>query len=104
MLDTMWGLKDKVSFCEHKTEACTVEKTNIVAVEVYDMTLKQMAQALLSHKAKRFDFSLIIPPECATRCVMCTCLTIAYTLPITVTRLSTYTATLVRVIFMIERT
>nr|WBG54171.1 protein with papain-like protease, methyltransferase and helicase domains [Tomato chlorosis virus] len=63
MLDTMWGLKDKVSFCEHKTETCTVEKTNIVAVEVYDMTLKQMAQALLSHKAKRFDFSLIIPPE-----------------------------------------
>nr|ASE04572.1 polyprotein [Tomato chlorosis virus] len=63
MLDTMWGLKDKVSFCENRTEMCTVEKTNIVAVEVYDMSLKQMAQALLSHKAKRFDFSLIIPPE-----------------------------------------
>ncbi|USF91884.1 ORF1a [polyscias crinivirus 1] len=69
ILDGMWGHKEKMSFCENKTEDCSVQKTNIVAVEVYDMTLKQMAQAILSHGAKRFDFSLIIPPEiCDSEC------------------------------------
>nr|UUW20885.1 MAG: methyltransferase [Sedum sarmentosum crinivirus]UUW20888.1 MAG: methyltransferase [Sedum sarmentosum crinivirus] len=63
LIDTMWGHRENISFCENQTECCHVEKTNIVAVEVYDMTLQQMAQAILSHKAKRFDFSLVIPPE-----------------------------------------
>nr|WMM63757.1 ORF1a polyprotein [croton golden spot associated virus C] len=62
-LDRMKGLCENVSMCENLTQECRVQKPNIVAVEVYDMTLTDFARALLSHNAKRVDFSLIIPPE-----------------------------------------
>ncbi|UQV97394.1 ORF1a/1b fusion polyprotein [Pueraria lobata-associated crinivirus] len=62
-LDKMIGMCENISMCENLTQDCCVEKPNIIAVQVYDMTLENFAKALLSHKAKRVDFSMIIPPE-----------------------------------------
>nr|WMW30034.1 1a polyprotein [Soybean mild yellows Bangladesh virus] len=62
-LDRMIGVCEDVDMCENLTQNCSVVKPNIIAVEVYDMTLVDYARALLSHKAKRVDFSVIIPPE-----------------------------------------
>lgn len=63
LLDKTQGLQESITICGNLCQDCKVAKQNIVAVEVYDMTLNDMAKAILSHKAKRFDFSLIIPPE-----------------------------------------
>nr|UYO08054.1 methyltransferase-helicase [Crinivirus sp.] len=63
MLDKMIGFDENITMCKSLCQNCNVKKPNIVAVEVYDMTLEDMARSILSHNAKRFDFSLIIPPE-----------------------------------------
>nr|UCR98714.1 polyprotein [Strawberry pallidosis-associated virus] len=63
ILDKTAGLSETVTMCDNLCQVCDIQKQNIVAVEVYDMTLTDMAKAILSHKAKRFDFSVIIPPE-----------------------------------------
>nr|WIC44013.1 ORF1a polyprotein [Lettuce chlorosis virus] len=62
-LDKMTGLCETVDMCENLTQDCEVERPNIIAVQVYDMTLEDFARALRSHKAKRVDFTVIIPPE-----------------------------------------
>nr|QYA73542.1 polyprotein [Sweet potato chlorotic stunt virus] len=62
-LDKMQGFDETVTTCDNLTQHCTVPMPNIVAVEVYDMSLVDMAKAILSHKSKRFDLSVIIPPE-----------------------------------------
>nr|WMM63760.1 ORF1a polyprotein [croton golden spot associated virus C] len=62
-LDKMKGIKENVEMCENLTQLCRVERPNIISVEVYDMTLVDYARALISHNAKRVDFSMIIPPE-----------------------------------------
>nr|QNN88885.1 ORF 1a/1b fusion polyprotein [Strawberry pallidosis-associated virus] len=63
ILDKTAGLSETITMCDKMCQVCDVQKQNIVAVEVYDMTLSDMAKSILSHKAKRFDFSVIIPPE-----------------------------------------
>nr|QZN83618.1 methyltransferase/helicase [Beet pseudoyellows virus] len=68
-LDNLTGLSETATLCNNKCQDCQVERQNIVAVEVYDMTLHDMARSLLSHKSKRFDFSIVIPPEvCESEC------------------------------------
>nr|QZN83642.1 methyltransferase/helicase [Beet pseudoyellows virus] len=68
-IDNMIGLSETATLCNDKCQDCKVERQNIVAVEVYDMTLHDMAKSLLSHKSKRFDFTVIIPPEvCEPEC------------------------------------
>nr|QPB11212.1 polyprotein [Sweet potato chlorotic stunt virus] len=62
-LDKMKGFDESVTMCDKLTQDCDVPMPNIVAVEVYDMSLVDMAKAILSHKSKRMDLSLIIPPE-----------------------------------------
>nr|WCD56804.1 ORF1a/1b fusion polyprotein [Cucurbit chlorotic yellows virus] len=62
-LDKMIGVCEKADMCDKLTQNCRVEKPNIIAVQVYDMTLEDFARALVSHKAKRVDFTMIIPPE-----------------------------------------
>nr|QEM20974.1 ORF1a polyprotein [Lettuce chlorosis virus] len=62
-LDRMTGMCENVDMCEYLTQECYVVKPNIIAVQVYDMTLEDFARALRSHEAKRVDFTMIIPPE-----------------------------------------
>nr|AWO72966.1 p227 protein [Sweet potato chlorotic stunt virus] len=63
IIDRMKGFNESITICDKLTQDCDVPYPNIVAVEVYDMSLEDMARSILSHKAKRFDLSLIIPPE-----------------------------------------
>ncbi|WBP49971.1 ORF1a [Mulberry crinivirus] len=63
ILDKTIGVEENLTMCKKMCQECVIPKQNILAVEVYDMTLEDMAASLLSHRAKRFDFSLIIPPE-----------------------------------------
>ncbi|ADU25041.1 polyprotein 1a [Diodia vein chlorosis virus] len=63
MLDKTSGFDESVTMCTNLCQECHHESQNIIAVQVYDMTLMDMGKAILSHKAKRFDFSVIIPPE-----------------------------------------
>ncbi|QPZ55126.1 ORF1a polyprotein [Jasmine virus A-1] len=63
LLDRMVGVSEKVTTCNNLCQNCDVRMSNIVAVEVYDMTLEDMAKSILKHGAKRFDFTMIIPPE-----------------------------------------
>nr|WRK24203.1 ORF 1a/1b fusion protein [Tomato infectious chlorosis virus] len=63
ILDKMRGFSEKLSMCDKLTQDCDHKATNIVAVEVYDMTLQDIARSIQSHGAKRFDLSCIIPPE-----------------------------------------
>nr|WMX21260.1 ORF1a polyprotein [Jasmine virus A-1] len=63
ILDRIVGINERVTICNHLCQDCDVKMSNIVAVEVYDMTLFDMAKSILKHGARRFDFSLIIPPE-----------------------------------------
>uniref|UniRef100_A0AAU6NEB7 ORF1a/b fusion protein n=2 Tax=Yam virus 1 TaxID=3123105 RepID=A0AAU6NEB7_9CLOS len=63
LLDKMQGVRETVTMCDNQTQDCNVEKDNLVAVQVYDMKLDDFAAAIIAHKAKRFDFSVIIPPE-----------------------------------------
>nr|CAD61026.2 polyprotein [Cucurbit yellow stunting disorder virus] len=62
-LDKMKGIDERVTMCCNLVQDCDVVYPNIISVQVYDMTLQDMARALVSHKAKRYDFSMIIPPE-----------------------------------------
>nr|WIA47360.1 polyprotein [chieh-qua chlorotic virus] len=62
-MDKLKGISEKVTVCSKLTQDCDVEYPNIISVQVYDMSLIDMAKALSSHKAKRYDFSIIIPPE-----------------------------------------
>nr|AMB26929.1 polyprotein 1a [Sweet potato chlorotic stunt virus] len=69
IIDRMKGFDESITICDKLTQDCDVSYPNIVAVEVYDMSLEDMARSILSHKAKRFDLSLIIPPEiCDSYC------------------------------------
>nr|UOI87878.1 polyprotein 1a [Sweet potato chlorotic stunt virus] len=69
ILDRMRGFDESVTVCDKLTQDCTVPSPNMVAVQVYDMSLHDMGKAMLSHKSKRFDFSVIIPPEiCEDQC------------------------------------
>lgn len=67
VIDGLKGYGETISFCTNKTENCTVNRDIIIAVEVYDMTLRDMAKAMLSHGSRKFEFSCIIPPEIFTK-------------------------------------
>nr|YP_001816798.1 replicase [Bean yellow disorder virus] len=62
-LDKMKGMCENVDMCENLTQNCDVKYPNIIAVQVYDVSLEDFARALKSHEAQRVDFSMIIPPE-----------------------------------------
>ncbi|ALE18213.1 ORF1a polyprotein [Tetterwort vein chlorosis virus] len=62
-LDRMKGMNESITLCDNLAQNCCIEMQNLIAVQVYDMTLVDMAKALQSHKSKRLDFSVIIPPE-----------------------------------------
>lgn len=49
--------------CEKKAEDCTHEADVLLATHVYDMTLEQMAKAMLSHRASRLVGCLIFSPD-----------------------------------------
>nr|AYJ76763.1 polyprotein [Potato yellow vein virus] len=62
-IDNLRGVTETTTMCNKLCQDCDVESQNIVAVQVYDMSLNDMADSIRSHKSKTFDFSIIIPPE-----------------------------------------
>uniref|UniRef100_A0AAU6RWF4 Polyprotein n=1 Tax=Pyrus virus A TaxID=3139198 RepID=A0AAU6RWF4_9CLOS len=52
--------------CQKLAQVCDVKHNRAVMVEVYDMTLREIAQAMLSHDTLRCDFSLLLPGELLT--------------------------------------
>ncbi|AFJ05045.2 polyprotein, partial [Cordyline virus 2] len=62
-LERSLGLFDQINVCTNKAQDCCVIKDRAIAVEVYDMTLNDMADAMIAHGCKKLSFSLLLPGE-----------------------------------------
>ncbi|AFJ05055.2 polyprotein, partial [Cordyline virus 3] len=54
---------DNITLCTNKAQDCFYKSDRAIAVEVYDMSLRDMAKAMISHECKRLDFCLLLPGE-----------------------------------------
>ncbi|ADU03654.1 ORF1a [Cordyline virus 1] len=62
-LDRKLGEFDSYDICTNKAQDCHVSYDRAIAVEVYDMSLADMADAMIAHDCKRLNFSLLLPGE-----------------------------------------
>nr|UTS94299.1 ORF1a [Cordyline virus 1] len=62
-LDRKLGEFDSYDICTNKAQECHVTYDRAIAVEVYDMSLADMADAMIAHSCKRLNFSLLLPGE-----------------------------------------
>nr|WMH04248.1 polyprotein [Little cherry virus 1] len=57
------GATNRISVCNKLAQYCRHKSDRAVMVEVYDMTLTEMCQAMLSHQTIRLDFIMLLPGD-----------------------------------------
>nr|QLI57489.1 polyprotein [Little cherry virus 1] len=57
------GVTSKISVCNKLAQYCNHKSDRAVMVEVYDMTLTEMCQAMLAHETIRLDFIMLLPGD-----------------------------------------
>nr|AXN70096.1 polyprotein [Little cherry virus 1] len=57
------GVTNNISVCNNLAQYCNHKSDRAVMVEVYDMTLTEMCQAMLSHETIRLDFIMLLPGD-----------------------------------------
>nr|BCA25866.1 polyprotein [Little cherry virus 1] len=57
------GVPNNISVCNKLAQHCNHKSDRAVMVEVYDMTLTEMCQAMLAHGTLRLDFILLLPGD-----------------------------------------
>nr|ANW45861.1 polyprotein [Little cherry virus 1] len=57
------GVTNNISVCNKLAQHCNHKSDRAVMVEVYDMTLTEMCQAMLSHHTIRLDFMMLLPGD-----------------------------------------
>nr|CEO12400.1 methyltransferase and helicase domains [Little cherry virus 1] len=57
------GATNGLSVCNKLAQDCNHKSDRAVMVEVYDMTLVEMCQAMLSHETIRLDFIMLLPGD-----------------------------------------
>nr|AWV55642.1 ORF1a/ORF1b [Little cherry virus 1] len=57
------GVTNKISVCNKLAQHCDHKSDRAVMVEVYDMTLTEMCQAMLTHETIRLDFIMLLPGD-----------------------------------------